>query len=65
LKAPTARPTLRAASYETTRRPSEELRRAIDCLPVETRQGMLDGIDHSRIIVGAYVDRQKRELERV
>jgi hypothetical protein len=40
------------------RRPAEELRRAIDCLPVETRQAMLDGIEHSRVIVGAYVDRQ-------
>src|SRR5215208_3924937 len=40
------------------RKPAEELRRAIDCLPVETRQAMLDGIDHSRVIVGAYVDRQ-------
>jgi hypothetical protein len=40
------------------RKPAEELRRAIDCLPVGTRQAMLDGIDHSRIIVGAYVDRQ-------
>jgi hypothetical protein len=40
------------------RKPAEELRRAIDCLPVGTREAMLDGIDHSRIIVGAYVDRQ-------
>ena len=40
------------------RKPAEELRRAIDCLPVETRQAMLDGIEHSRVIVGAYVDRQ-------
>src|SRR3954464_5412858 len=40
------------------RKPAEELRRAIDCLPVETRQAMLDGIEQSRIIVGAYVDRQ-------
>src|SRR3954451_6750953 len=40
------------------RKPAEELRRAIDCLPVETRQAMLDGIEHSRVIVGAYVDGQ-------
>ena len=27
------------------RRPANQLRTAIDCLPVETRQAMLDGID--------------------
>jgi hypothetical protein len=40
------------------RRPAQELRTAIDCLPVGTRQAMLDGIGVNRIIVGAYVDRQ-------
>jgi hypothetical protein len=30
---------------------------AIDCLPVETRQAMMSGIDANRIIVGAYTDR--------
>jgi hypothetical protein len=40
------------------RRPAHELRIAVDCLPLRTRQAMLDGIDASRIIVGAYTDRQ-------
>jgi hypothetical protein len=31
---------------------------SIDCLPLDTREAMLDGIDANRIIVGAYVDRQ-------
>jgi hypothetical protein len=36
-----------------------QLRRAIDCLPVATRQAMLAGVKASeRIIVGAYVDGQ-------
>jgi hypothetical protein len=30
---------------------------AVDCLPVETRRAMMDGIDANRIIVGAYTDR--------
>jgi hypothetical protein len=35
----------------------EELRLTIDCLPVSTREAMLDGIASAeRIIVGAYVD---------
>jgi hypothetical protein len=35
----------------------EDLRLAIDCLPVRTRQAMLDGVlANRRIIVGAYVD---------
>jgi hypothetical protein len=39
-------------------KPVEDLRLAIDCLPVKTRQAMLDGVLASpRIIVGAYVDR--------
>src|SRR5919197_781207 len=40
------------------RRPAHELRIAVDCLPLETRRAKLDGIDASRIIVGAYTDRQ-------
>ena len=40
------------------RRPAHELRIAIDCLPLRTREAMLDGIDSNRIIVGAYTDRQ-------
>ena len=40
------------------RRPARELRLAVDCLPLQTRKAMLDGIDANRIIVGAYTDRQ-------
>jgi hypothetical protein len=39
------------------RRPARDLRTAIDCLPLHTRQAMLDGIAAGRIIVGAYTDR--------
>src|ERR1039458_3742889 len=36
----------------------EDLRLTIDCMPVSTRQAMLDGVQsNERIIVGAYVDR--------
>jgi hypothetical protein len=31
---------------------------AIECMPRETREAMLDGIASNRIIVGAYTDRQ-------
>lgn len=35
----------------------ESLRLTIDCLPIATREAMLEGIhNHERIIVGAYVD---------
>jgi hypothetical protein len=35
----------------------EDLRLTIDCLPVSTREAMLDGVrDAERIIVGAYTD---------
>lgn len=40
----------------TGRRPAQELRTAIDCLPERTRVAMLAGIGDSRIIVGAYTD---------
>ena len=40
------------------RRPARDLRLAVDCLPLTTRRAMLDGIANSRIIVGAYTDRQ-------
>jgi hypothetical protein len=39
------------------RRPAQELRFAIECLPHHTRVAMLDGIQESPIIVGAYTDR--------
>jgi hypothetical protein len=42
----------------TRRRPARDLRLAVDCLPLATRQAMLDGIASSRIIVGAYTDRK-------
>jgi hypothetical protein len=38
------------------RDPITELRRAIDSLPLDTRQAMLDGIRGNRIIAGAYTD---------
>jgi hypothetical protein len=40
------------------RRPARDLRLAIDCLPLRTREAMLDGIGRGRIIVGGYTDRQ-------
>jgi hypothetical protein len=40
-------------------RPVEDLRLAIDCLPVATREAMLRGVGGAeRVIVGAYVDGQ-------
>jgi hypothetical protein len=35
----------------------DDLRRAIDCLPAQTRVAMLEGVGSNEIIVGAYVDR--------
>lgn len=40
-----------------TRRPTEDLRTAVDCLPVHTRQAMLEGIRRNDIVAGAYTDR--------
>ena len=40
-----------------TRSSVEDLRLAIDCLPLRTREAMLDGIHSHEIIVGAYSDR--------
>jgi hypothetical protein len=39
------------------RRPARDLRAAIDCLPIQTRNAMLTGVERNRIIVGAYTDR--------
>jgi hypothetical protein len=39
------------------RRPARDLRIAIDCLPLQTRKAMLEGVAANRIIVGAYTDR--------
>jgi len=39
--------------------PIEELRLAVECLPLQTREAMLEGVLASpRIIVGAYTDRE-------
>jgi hypothetical protein len=35
-----------------------DLRRAIDCLPERTKRAMLEGVEQSTIIVGAYTDRR-------
>ena len=40
------------------RRPAQELRVAIEWLPIETKRAMLDAIENERIIVGAYTDRE-------
>jgi hypothetical protein len=40
------------------RSPIEQLRTAIDCLPVQTRAAMLEGVRGNDIIVGAYADRR-------
>ena len=42
------------------RRTAQELRQAIDCLPVRTREAMLGGIGENEVIVGAYTDRDGR-----
>ena len=41
----------------TTARATEDLRRAIDGLPLRTREAMLEGVRTNEIIVGAYADR--------
>ena len=40
-----------------SRRPIQDLRTAIECLPVRTREAMLEGVLSNEIIVGAYTDR--------
>jgi hypothetical protein len=40
-----------------THSPIDDLRLAIDCLPLRTREAMLEGIRANEIIVGAYSDR--------
>jgi hypothetical protein len=40
-----------------THTPIDDLRLAIDCLPLRTREAMLEGIRANDIIVGAYSDR--------
>jgi hypothetical protein len=39
------------------RRPAQDLRFAIECLPRRTRVAMLEGVEANTIIVGAYTDR--------
>ena len=38
------------------RKHAQDLRRAIDCLPRDTRVAMVESLDDTRIIVGAYTD---------
>ena len=45
-------------SRKRQRNPIEDLRTAIDCLPIETRIAMLEGVRSNDIIVGAYTDRR-------
>ena len=45
---------------KSRRRLAQELRQAVDCLPVRTREAMLEGIKSNDIIVGAYTDRDGR-----
>jgi hypothetical protein len=40
------------------RRPAQELRAAVECLPEKTKRAMLEGITENDIIVGAYTDRR-------
>lgn len=40
------------------RPPTDQLRTAIDCLPLDTRLAMLEGVRSQDIIVGAYTDRR-------
>jgi hypothetical protein len=40
-----------------THTPIDDLRLAIDCLPLRTREAMLEGVRANEIIVGAYSDR--------
>src|SRR3954447_22886911 len=47
---------LRGRPMRRGRDPITDLRRAIDALPVTTREAMLDGIRSSPIVVGAYTD---------
>jgi hypothetical protein len=44
---------MRASSHT----PIDDLRLAIDCMPLRTREAMLEGIRTNEIIVGAYSDR--------
>jgi hypothetical protein len=41
----------------TSLTPLEDLRLTIECLPVRTREAMLEGVRANEIITGAYVDR--------
>ncbi len=57
-EAPATRPGDRhPMGRRTSRRATEDLRRAIDGLPLRTREAMLEGVRTNEIIVGAYADR--------
>ena len=43
-------------AHPMRRGPAQNLRTAIEFLPLETKEAMLESIDRDRIIVGAYVD---------
>ena len=45
-------------SRKRHRNPIEDLRTSIDCLPIDTRVAMLEGVRSNDIIVGAYTDRR-------
>src|SRR4051794_41770554 len=52
------RPVIDFRGMRRRRSPIEDLRTAIDCLPVHTRTAMLEGVRQWPIIVGAYTDRR-------
>lgn len=59
MKPPTTVRSLSEPTVTTRRRnPARDLRLAVECLPMETKRAMLEGIQSNRIIIGAYTDRQ-------
>src|SRR5215212_9331898 len=54
---PRRRAVVDSSGMRRRRRPIEDLRTAIDCLPMHTRVAMLEGVRRWPIIVGAYTDR--------
>ena len=53
---PVGGPAPTVAAVRAASDPISQLRAAIDCLPVRTREAMLDGIRSNPIVVGAYTD---------
>ena len=59
MKPPTTVRSLSERTVRTRRRnPAQDLRLAVECLPIETKHAMLVGIRSNRIIIGAYTDSQ-------